>query len=85
MSKVRNLPKESLLTIIMATVFIDKVECNVSANRLWKAAFEDAHNFLPKAAPEIVSRVEYDGDGFQVGAVRTIFMNKGKLFIMHKP
>ena len=62
-------------------VYSDKVELNVSAQRVWKAAFEDAHSVLPKASPDVVERVEYEGASFEVGSIRTIHFVKSMLFI----
>ena len=64
-------------------VYSDKVELKVSAKRVWKAAFEDAHSVLPKASPDVVERVEYDGASFEVGSIRTIHFVKSMLFIHH--
>jgi hypothetical protein len=72
---ILKLPRREMAST--TAVFTDKVEADVAAARLWKAAFEDAHNFLPKASPEIVSKVEYEGGGFEAGSTRTIFVNKG--------
>jgi hypothetical protein len=64
----------------MATeVYSDKVELKVSAQRLWKAAFEDAHSVLPRAAPEIVERVEYEGSQLGVGCIRIIHFKKSNV------
>ena len=59
-------------------VFSDSVELkSVSIQRLWKAAFEDAHIALPKSAPHVVERVEYsEGSSFQPGSVRTVHFHK---------
>ena len=62
-------------------VYSDKVELKVSAKRLWKAAFEDAHSILPKASHDVVERVEYEGASFEVGSIRTIHFVKSMLFI----
>ena len=42
---------------MVVEVYSDKLALNVSAKRMWKAAFEDAHSILPKAVPEVVERV----------------------------
>ena len=62
-------------------VYSDNVELKVSAKRVWKAAFEDAHSVLPKASPNVVERVEYEGVNFEVGSIRTIHFVKSMLFI----
>ena len=62
-------------------VYSDKVELKVSAKRVWNAAFVDAHSVLPKASPDVVERVEYDGASFEVGSIRTIHFVKSMLFI----
>ena len=62
-------------------LYSDKVELKVSAKRVWKAAFEDAHLVLPKASHDVVERVEYEGASFEVGSIRTIHFVKSTLFI----
>ncbi|MCO5557055.1 hypothetical protein L7F22_010611 [Adiantum nelumboides] len=38
-----------------------QVECRVSAKRMWRAAFQDAHDALPKAMPQAISHISYEG------------------------
>ena len=59
-------------------VFSDSVELkSVSIQRVWTAAFEDAHIALPKVVPHVVERVEYsEGSSFQPGSVRTVHFHK---------
>lgn len=54
-----------------------EVKCNVGAKRLWRAGFEDAHNCLPKAVPNVITHIEYEGDGFQPGSFRIVHYQPG--------
>ncbi|MCO5611839.1 hypothetical protein L7F22_066098 [Adiantum nelumboides] len=38
-----------------------QVECRVSAKRMWLAAFQEAHDAVPKAMPQAVWHISYDG------------------------
>ncbi|MCO5573630.1 hypothetical protein L7F22_027402 [Adiantum nelumboides] len=38
-----------------------KVECGVSAKRMWEAAFKEGDVYLPKALPDAISHVSYEG------------------------
>ncbi|GLJ16156.1 hypothetical protein SUGI_0269590 [Cryptomeria japonica] len=50
----------------------NEIESTVEAKRLWNAFVKDAHNLLPKLAPQIFSRITLlQGDG-GVGTIRQI-------------
>ncbi|KAI5063195.1 hypothetical protein GOP47_0021742 [Adiantum capillus-veneris] len=49
-----------------------QVECQVAARRLWRAAFQDAQDCLPKAVPNALLRIDYDGPPFQPGSFRIL-------------
>ncbi|MCO5560131.1 hypothetical protein L7F22_013738 [Adiantum nelumboides] len=38
-----------------------QVECRVSAKRMWLAAFQEAHDAVPKAMPRAISHISYEG------------------------
>jgi hypothetical protein len=60
-------------------VYSDRVELTVSGKRMWKAAFEESDQVLPRSAPGIVDRVEILGGNnkYEVGSIRTIHFTRG--------
>ena len=66
---------------MVVEVYSDKLALKVSAKRMWKAAFEDAHSILPKAVPEAVERVEYLGPKHKVGSIYMIHYHKSMWLI----
>jgi hypothetical protein len=63
---------------MMATsgVYQSKLDLNVAARSIWKAAFEDMQSVLPRAVPDAVERVEYSGTKNEVGSICTIHFHR---------
>lgn len=53
--------------------FKGQITCNVGAKRMWRAACEDPHVCLPKAVPNALKRIEYEGSPLEPGSVRTVY------------
>jgi hypothetical protein len=62
---------------MVAGSFSDEISVALSADRLWKAAFNELYPvLLPKACPGLIDAVEVDGDGGP-GTVTTMKFNAG--------
>eukprot|EP00249_Psilotum_nudum_P035364 c5577_g1_i2 orf=444-899(+) len=66
----------------MSKTFSYSIPIKVSPNRMWFAVIKDAHNCLPKCAPDRVASVEYEGNSdVVVGKVRTIKFHGGARYL----
>ncbi|ESR32712.1 hypothetical protein CICLE_v10006674mg [Citrus x clementina] len=55
--------------MVLGTI-VDKHKSPIAVERLWKALICDAHNFMPKALPQVISSIDLlEGDG-GVGTIK---------------
>jgi hypothetical protein len=82
--KVSRAVRESLYRKKTMDVYSDKVELVVSGKRMWKAAFEESDQVLPRSAPGVVDRVEIVGNTgkYEVGSIRIIHFTRGMFLLL---
>lgn len=55
--------------MVLGTI-VDEYKSPITVERLWKALISDAHNFMPKVLPQVISSIDLlEGDG-GVGTIK---------------